>query len=145
MGSSRLATEEKYLKFSLPYGIVLIANFLACFVAIQFGWRLEESIQRIFWLNVLILIATPFLFKGEAMLFVLGTAVFPLVNLLVGLTVSNDEWDRLYAIGLSCIVNFIVIQMMSVLTNHNNFTYGLLWSWIPSLFLGFFTIGLWHN
>ena len=97
------------MKFSLAYGIVLIANFLACFVAIQHGWLVEESIKRIFWFNVLNLIATPFLFKGEAMFFVLGTVVFTLVNLLVGLTVSNNEWDRLYAVGLSCIVNFIVI------------------------------------
>lgn len=124
------------------YGIFPIMNLSFCASSLKFGWDLETSLQRLFFLNILLLLILPFVFEGWTIYFILGSAVFPILNILTGLTISLDMWDRLAFTAILSAINFLAIFMTGFLFKNNGFTWGLILSSIPSFMIGFYTIGL---
>ena len=117
-------------------------NISFCAISTVFGWDLDTSLQRLFFLNILLIVILPLVFEGWTILFLLGSAVFPILTILTGLTVSNDEWDRLAFTGILFAINFLTIVITAFIFKNNGFTWGLILSLIPSFIIGFYTIGI---
>ena len=124
------------------YGIFPIINLSFCAISIMFSWDLDASLQRLFFLNILLLLILPFIFEGWTILFILGSAVFLILNILTGLTVPIDELDRLAFTSILFAINFLTIVITAFIFKNNGFTWGLILSLIPSFIIGFYTTGL---
>ena len=134
---------QRILGIELIELIVPLVNVACCILSVLSDWPLDDSIQRLFFVNLGLVLLTPVFFRDQAMLFVYGTAVFPVLYLLMGLTVP-DWLERVGASVLLGGLNLLIIVLFAVLANGNRFIDGLLFSLIPSFFLGLFTVGLFH-
>ena len=135
---------QRILGIELIELIVPLVNIACCILSVLSDWPLDDSIQRLFFVNLGLVLLTPIFFRDQAMLFVYGTAVFPVLYLLMGLTVPDDGFERVGASVLLGGLNLLIIVLFAVLANGNRFIDGLLFSLIPSFFLGLFTVGLFH-
>ena len=142
METSQSSLFQRILGVQLIELVVLLANVACCTLAVLSGWSLDDSIRILFLVNIGLVFLTPIFFKDQAMMFVYGTALFPILYLLMGLTVPNNGLER---VGASVIIgglNLLLILLLAVFTKGSRFIDGLLFSLIPSFFIGFFTIGL---
>ena len=142
MEASQSSLFQRFLGIQFIELVVLLANVACCAFSILSGWSLDDSIQRLFFMNIGLVLLTPVFFKDQAILFVYGTALFPILYLLMALTVPNDGLER---VGASVIIgglNLLLILLLAVFTKGSRFIDGLLFSLIPSFFIGFFTLGL---
>ncbi|CAI8288532.1 MAG: Uncharacterised protein [Candidatus Poseidoniaceae archaeon] len=123
--------------------VVLLANVAYCTLAILSEWSPDDYTRRLFFMNIGLVFLTPVLFKYQAMLFVYGTALFPIMYLLMGLTFPN-EYDRGGAFLLLGGLNLLLILLLAAFTKGSRFIDGLLFSLIPSFFIGLFSVGFPH-
>lgn len=144
MEASQSSLFQRIFGVQLIELVVLFANVACCTFSILSEWSLDDSIRRLFFMNIGLVLLTPVFFKDQAMLFVYGTAVFPLLYLLMGLTVPNDAFDRAGASVFLCGLNLLMILLLAAFTKGNRFIDGLLFSLIPSFFVGLLTVGTFH-
>ena len=78
------------------------------------------------------------------MMFVYGTALFPILYLLMGLTVPNGGFERAGASVILSGLNLLLILLLAAFTKGSRFIDGLLFSLIPSFFIGLFSVGFPH-
>ena len=142
VGASELNLFQRILGVQLIELVVLLANVACCTFAILSEWSLDDSIRRLFFMNIGLVFLTPIFFKDQAMLFVYGTALFPILYLFMGLTVPNGGFERVGASVILGGLNLLLILLFAAFTKGSRFIDGLLFSLIPSFFIGFFTIGL---
>ena len=119
------------------YGIFPIINLSFCAILIIFSWDIDTSLQRLFFLNILLLLILPFIFEGWTILFILGSAVFPILNILPRLIVSNDDWAGFWFTLTLPVINFLTIVLTAFIFKNNGFTWGLILSLIPSFIIGY--------
>ena len=132
---------QRILGIKLIELVVLLANVACCTLAILSGWSLDDSIRIQFLMNIGLVFLTPVFFKDQAMLFVYGTALFPILYLLMGLTVPNGGFERVGASVILGGLNLLLILLLATFTRGSRFIDGLLFSLFPSFFIGFFTVG----
>ena len=132
---------QRILGIQLIELVVLLANVACCTLAILSGWSLDDSIRIQFLMNIGLVFLTPVFFKDQAMLFVYGTALFPILYLFIGLTVPNGGFERAGASVILGGLNLLLILLLAAFTRGSRFIDGLLFSLIPSFFIGFLTIG----
>ena len=77
------------------------------------------------------------------MMFVYGTALFPILYLLMGLIISN-EFSRGGVFVFLGGLNLLMILLLAAFTKGSRFIDGLLFSLIPSFFIGLFSVGFPH-
>ena len=144
MEASQSSLFQRIFGVQLIELVVLLANVACCTFSILSEWSLDDSIRKLFFMNIGFVLLTPVLFKDQAMLFVYGTAVFPVLYLLMGLTVPNDAFDRAGASVFLCGLNLLLILLLAAFTKGSRFIDGLLFSLIPSFFVGLLTVGIFH-
>ena len=135
---------QKFLGIRLIDAVIPLANAVFCIFAITTEWTLDDSIQRLFFMNIGLILLTPIFFKDQAMLFVYGTAVFPVLVLFMAIT-TPDVLQRGAGAVLLGGLNLAMIVFFAMFSKDNRFTDGLILSLVPSFILGLFTIGLFHH
>ena len=143
MEASQSSLFQRILGIQIIELVVLLAN-VACFtLAILSGWSPDDYTRRLFFINISLVLLTPIFFKYQAMMFVYGTALFPILYLLMGLIISN-EFSRGGVFVFLGGLNLLMILLLAAFTKGSRFIDGLLFSLIPSFFIGLFSVGFPH-